>query len=97
MVTVLILMVAGILIGLFVERISFVLKYIDKTISLTIYLLLFLLGISVGINDKIIKNLDTIGVEALVITLGAVAGSVLMAWTVYRLFFKIKPIHIDEK
>ena len=41
---------------------------------------LFLLGTEVGGNKMILEGLHTIGFEALVITLAAVAGSVLGAW-----------------
>ncbi|WP_455968731.1 LysO family transporter, partial [Butyricimonas virosa] len=51
------------------------------------FLLLFLLGITVGANGDVMNNLDSIGLEALLITLAAIAGSVLCAWGVYRFFF----------
>lgn len=79
------LMVCGILIGRWGHIGGR--KKIQKGISLTILALLFLLGISVGSNGQLMDNLDTIGWEALVITCGAVAGSVLCAWLVYRFYF----------
>ncbi len=33
------------------------------------------------------NNLDSIGLEALLITLAAITGSVLCAWGVYHFFF----------
>ena len=79
------LMVTGIILGyLFRER---NLKIIHKLINYAIFLLLFLLGITVGANGDIMNNLDTIGYDALFITLAAVTGSVLCAWGVYRFFF----------
>ncbi|MCL3779427.1 DUF340 domain-containing protein [Prolixibacteraceae bacterium JC049] len=87
MITVLILMAAGIAVGLFIDKYPKLIKKVDQLITWSIYLLLFLLGIAVGVNDKIINNLDTIGVSALVITVGAVLGSVCMAWVVYKFFF----------
>lgn len=78
------LMVGGIILGyLFRER---NLKIIHKLINYAIFLLLFLLGITVGANGDIMNNLDTIGYDALFITLAAVTGSVLCAWGVYRFF-----------
>lgn len=88
MITVLVLMVAGILIGMYIKQIAAWIKYIDKIISVTIYVLLFLLGISVGLNDKIISNLDSIGLDALIISAGAITGSVLVSWGVYHFFFR---------
>lgn len=79
------LMVGGIILGyLFRER---NLKIVHKLINYAIFLLLFLLGITVGANGDIMNNLDTIGYDALIITLAAVTGSVLCAWGVYRFFF----------
>lgn len=97
MITVLALMVAGILIGMFVNKISDWIKYIDKIISVTIYALLFLLGISVGLNDKIMSNLDSIGLDALIISAGAIMGSVLVSWGVYHFFFKNHSAESNEK
>lgn len=61
---------------------------ISKTITYVIYVLLFLLGVSVGVNPQIISNLTTLGAEAMVITLAALAGSVLAAWGIYHFWFK---------
>ena len=79
------LMVTGIVLGyLFRER---NLKIVHKLNNYAIFLLLFLLGITVGANGDIMNNLATIGYDALLITLAAVAGSVLCAWGIYHFFF----------
>ena len=84
MIIVISLMVCGIILGYaFKER---NLK-LQKLINYAIFLLLFLLGITVGANGDVMNNLDSIGLEALLITLAAIAGSVLCAWGVYRFFF----------
>ena len=85
MIIVISLMVCGIILGYdFKER---NLKFVQKLINYAIFLLLFLLGITVGANGDVMNNLDSIGLEALLITLAAIAGSVLCAWGVYRFFF----------
>ena len=85
MIIVISLMVCGIILGYaFKER---NLKFEQKPINYAIFLLLFLLGITVGANGDVMNNLDSIGLEALLITLAAIAGSVLCAWGVYRFFF----------
>lgn len=61
------------------------LTWIHKIITLLIWLLLFLLGIDVGANPSIINGLHTIGLEALILTAAAVAGSVLASWGLWRL------------
>lgn len=62
-------------------------KNLQGWISGAIFLLLFLLGIAVGANGDIMDNLESIGLEAFVITSAAVAGSVFCAWIVYKFFF----------
>ena len=43
-----------------------------------------LLGIEVGANPRIINGLQTLGLEAVILTLGGSAGSVLFAWALWR-------------
>ncbi|MCM1031105.1 MAG: lysine exporter LysO family protein [Oscillibacter sp.] len=62
-------------------------EFIRKGIFGAILVLLFLLGVSVGHNRQIMDNLGTIGVDALLITLGAVGGSVVCAWGIYKFYF----------
>ena len=63
------------------------LSWIHKIITLLIWVLLFLLGIDVGGNETIIKGLHTLGLEALIITLAAVIGSILCAWGLWYLLY----------
>ena len=92
MITVIALMTVGIILGLFLDQIPKLIKAVDKLITYAIYLLLFLLGISVGINEKIMNNLDSIGVKALMISFGAISGSVLATWILYKTMFVPKKI-----
>lgn len=87
MFTVFTIMVIGIIAGYFLRRIPDI-KIIGKLITGFIFLLLFFLGIAVGHNEKIVNNLTTIGLQALIITMGAIAGSVGVAWFVYKKFFE---------
>ena len=75
-------MLIGGVLGYFLRNREF--GYISKAIMILICLLLLLLGIEVGQNPQIIDGLATIGVESLVITLGAVAGSALMALLLWK-------------
>jgi uncharacterized membrane protein YbjE (DUF340 family) len=80
----------GILIG-YMFRHSKKLKEIsDKIIIVSIYALLFFIGVGVGANKMIISNLSKIGINALVLTIGAVAGSIALSVPVYKKFFKNK-------
>ncbi|MBN2893914.1 MAG: LysO family transporter [Bacteroidales bacterium] len=62
-------------------------KTIDILTTISIYGLLFFIGISVGANETIVKNLDKIGFNALILTLAAVAGSIYISYFVYKFFF----------
>jgi uncharacterized membrane protein YbjE (DUF340 family) len=88
MFTVIIIMSAGILLGYLLRNKEIISKYTGIIITWLIYMLLFLLGISVGTNNTIISNLDKIGLNALLITTGALTGSVIASWVTYRLFFR---------
>ncbi|WP_244825603.1 LysO family transporter [Carboxylicivirga linearis] len=82
------LFIAGIFIGRQLKNKEKTRKRVDKAVNYAIYLLLFLLGISVGINEDIIQNFSRIGYKALLLTIGALAGSILLAKVIYIFFFK---------
>ena len=84
------LMLAGIITGLFLDKYPSIVKLNDKLLNLAIYCLLLLLGIAVGSNGKIISNIYSLGLQALIITTGAIAGSILMCWLIYKTFFHLK-------
>ncbi len=88
MITVLVIMTAGILIGWLISNKEKLLKINSELTNWAIYLLLFLLGLSVGSNEEILTNFDRIGLQAIVITIFAVIGSILVSWLTYIIFFK---------
>ncbi len=58
---------------------------IGRVITALIWVLLFLLGIEVGSNPRIINGLQTLGLEAILLTFGGSAGSVLFAWALWKM------------
>lgn len=82
------LMVSGVAVGYLMRNRK--LSFVHRIITLLIWILLFLLGVEVGNNEAIIKGLHTIGLEALIITLAAVVGSVLGAWGLLGCYFREK-------
>lgn len=62
--------------------------FIQHIITALIWLLLFILGFEVGNNPSIMNSLHTLGVEALIITIGAVLGSALFALLLWRFVSK---------
>ena len=85
MFTIIGLMLTGMLLGFLLRKQK--LSGIHKVITVLIWLLLFLLGIDVGGNQKIINGLHAIGLEAIVITLAAVLGSVTAAWALWYVLY----------
>lgn len=88
MFTIIGLMFTGMLLGFLLRKQK--LSGIHKAITVLIWLLLFLLGLDVGGNQEIINGLHTIGMEAIVITLAAVLGSVTAAWALWYVLYKRK-------
>ena len=82
------LMLTGMLLGYLLRKRD--LKKIHQIITLLIWLLLFILGIEVGSNEQIIKGLHTIGLEAVILTLGGTLGSVIAACALWRALYKRK-------
>lgn len=80
------LMLTGMLLGFLLRKQK--LSGIHKVITVLIWLLLFLLGIDVGGNQEIIDGLHTIGLEAIIITIAAVLGSVTAAWGLWYVLYK---------
>ncbi len=88
MVAVISIMIAGMVVGYFIRNREVLVKLNDKLTMWSIYLLLFLMGISIGANRTIVGNMASLGVTALIITVGGVLGSLLVAWIGYRIWFK---------
>ncbi len=90
MLTVLLLMASGILLGLLLPNSPRIKSIIDRLTLYTMYLLLGIMGFSIGTNKTLLEKLPALGFQAVVITFGAVTGSVVMGWIAYWLFYKAK-------
>lgn len=64
----------GILTGRLLRRRP--LRALGSVITFIIWLLLFMLGTEVGGNEEVMRSLATLGVQALVLCTGALAGSI---------------------
>ena len=58
-------------------------RFISHVITALIWLLLFLLGIEVGSNPRIVMGMHTLGIEALLLTIGGAVGTTLCAWLLW--------------
>ena len=90
MIIILVIMFAGMALGYFLRNKEKLIKLNDKFILYAIFLLLFLLGVAMGNNEQIMNNLGSIGFHALIISIGAILGSIVLAYFVGRFFFKEK-------
>lgn len=88
MFTIIGLMLTGMLLGYLLRKRN--LHKIHTVITVLIWALLFILGIEVGGNEQIIKGLHTIGIEAVILTLGGTLGSVVAVWALWKALYKKK-------
>ena len=58
-------------------------SFIGRIITALIWVLLFLLGIEVGSNPRIVMGMQTLGIEALLLTIGGAVGTTLCAWLLW--------------
>lgn len=88
MLTVILIMVAGMAFGMVFRSRTKLISVLNKSTLWIIFLLLFFLGVTVGKNPDIMQNLSTIGLRGLQIAVVALLGSLVLAWAVFHLFFK---------
>ncbi|MBQ8888599.1 MAG: LysO family transporter [Bacteroidaceae bacterium] len=88
MFTIIGLMLMGMLLGFLLREKQ--LSWIHSIITYLIWILLFLLGIEVGSNEQIIKGLHSLGLEAILLTIGGTLGSVITAWALWKNIYKKK-------
>lgn len=88
MIPVLLTMCAGALLGWLLIRYPAFHKVNNHLLNGSVYLLLFLLGISVGSNREVIGNLGKIGLEAIIIAVFSIAGSVVLSMFLARRLFR---------
>jgi uncharacterized membrane protein YbjE (DUF340 family) len=97
------LMTLGILIGCLSAKHTKFIFFTNKIVMLCIYALLFLLGVQAGSNTEIIANITTLGGIALLLTAGAVLGSLLAAKLLFHYAFhnfkkqSIAPVSSSQK
>jgi len=92
MLEILFLMAFGILIGVLLRGKKRAVFWVEKAILWSIFLLLFFLGLSIGGDKLIMASLPSLGLNAFLISLGGVAGSVLAAWATWKFLFNRKRI-----
>ena len=76
------IMLCGIAVGYLLRKRNT--RFISHIITALIWLLLFLLGIEVGSNPRIVMGMQTLGIEALVLTIGGAVGTILFSWLMWK-------------
>ena len=82
MLTIIIIMFCGIALGRLLRHRK--LPWLGIATNVLIWLLLFLLGIEVGNDDRIIRGIASLGLEALVIALAGVVGGAVLSLLLWR-------------
>lgn len=85
MTTLSIIFIIGLALGMMGGKYHAHIQRIDEMSMYLIYLLLFLMGVSLGLNEIVINNIQTIGLTALAITIGGMLGSALCSGVIYSL------------
>lgn len=81
-------MAGGIFLGFLLRAKQRIVSANETLITYAIYLLLFMMGVSIGSNEQIMNSLSTLGIVALIVSMGAIIGSILTGFLVFKLFFK---------
>ena len=82
MLIVVMIMLCGIAVGYMLRNKNT--RIVFRIITVLIWLLLFLLGIEVGSNPRIVMGMQTLGIEALLLTIGGSIGTILFSWLLWK-------------
>ena len=83
MLKVVFIMLSGTALGTLLRRRP--LKYISLVIMVLVWILLFILGVEVGSDPRIVRNLQGLGLEALLLTAAGLTGSMMTAWWLWKI------------
>lgn len=84
----------GVIFGFVLRERARFLQFVEQVTGLTVFLLLFLLGLSVGGDKALLENFGTLGAQALLLSMGGIAGSLALS-TILRATFLV-PRRSDE-
>lgn len=90
MITVVLIMLAGMLAGYLLRGRKTLLRLNGRLTLWTIWLLLFFLGLSIGHNEYIMRQLPGLGLTAFWVSIAGVGGSLLTAWVLWKFHFSQK-------
>lgn len=61
---------------------------LSKAMTALVFILILLMGIKTGLNDLVVANIGTFGLNAVLLALAAIAGSILFAIIFEKLLLK---------
>ena len=76
------IMLSGMAVGFLLRKRR--LRVVPHLVTVLIWLLLFFLGIEVGENRQVIEGITSLGLEALLLSLAGLAGTVAFSWALWR-------------
>ncbi len=88
---------SGIGLGILFRKKKNFLKYSEKLVNIAIFALLFFLGISVGSDPRVVSNISTLGWQAMLLSGGAILGSLILAKLVAFFFLKEGNVQTDSQ
>ncbi|MEG1955378.1 MAG: lysine exporter LysO family protein [Mucinivorans sp.] len=86
-------MVASMVLGWLLRRPQFPHKALGRLILVVIMLMMWLIGVEMGSSEQVLGNLSSIFQDALLLTLGALVGTIVLAWTVNKFIVHSKIEH----
>jgi uncharacterized membrane protein YbjE (DUF340 family) len=84
MIFVTISLLAGVGLGFLLKKRKSFLTVVERASIWIICAMLFFLGVSLGMNEKVIANITKLGINALLISVGGIAGSICLSIPLYR-------------
>lgn len=88
MIIICVILLSGILLGRIFRNHKKIIILSERLSDWSILLLLFFMGLTTATNQKVIDNIGGIGLLIVIITVGAVIGSLLAGLFIYIKFFK---------
>lgn len=61
---------------------------LEHSISYTIFAMLFIFGITIGANQSLLNNIGEFGIQAAILAICGVLGSLVASFIAYKLFIK---------
>jgi len=78
MLTIILFFLLGAGLGFLLRKQEGMAIWVEKLTQAVVCALMVVLGISVGANPQVMQNLGSLGLQALALTVGAVAGSIVV-------------------